>query len=68
MFISHFNGKIYRTRRGIKLLDVRRQQIILDALFNALDAGLQQPAGFQTNPNAEHRGVARAHCLQEGGT
>lgn len=51
-------------QRGRSLyLNVRRQLIIFDTLLHALDAGLQQPASFQANPNAEHRGIARAHSL-----
>lgn len=48
--------------------DIGRQLVVLDTLFHALDAGLQQSASFQANPDSKHRGVARADRLQEGGT
>ena len=35
-------------------LDVRRELIGLDAPLNALDAGLQELAGFQAGPDFDH--------------
>ncbi len=62
-----------RVQKGVSIIqnknglssDIRRQQVILDTLFHALNAGLQQPASLQANPDPKHRRVARAHGLQE---
>lgn len=46
-------------------LDIRRQQIILDAVLDAFNAGLEQRTCLKANPNAQHRSVARAYGLHE---
>lgn len=61
------SGGFYVTKRE-SCSDIWRQLVVLDTLFHALDAGLQQSASFQADPDSKHRGVARANRLQEGGT
>jgi hypothetical protein len=39
---------------------VRRQQIILDALLDVLNAGLEERTGLEPDPDTEHGGIAFA--------
>lgn len=51
----------------IKSSNIGRKQIVLDAHFDALHAGLEERASLEPDPGTEHRRIALADRLEERG-